>query len=349
MECGIIGLPASGKTTLFNALTGLSADPYGDKPNVGVAQVPDPRLAVIAQYIETRKIVHATIQYVDIPGVTPGSGAQKANAFLSHARQVDAVCHVVNCFEISDAGAIVKNIQDLETELVLADLQVVESARDKAARVARSGDAEAKARVALMDKIAEPLNEALAIRSITDFSVSESAMLKSYGMITAKPVLYLANVSEGDEPDSEAAGAVAKFAAEADGQSIAACASLEAELSELEDTDRLEMLESLGLTEPALARVARSAYALLGYMSFYTAGDKEIRAWPVRLGATAPEAAGAIHSDMQRGFIRAECYSVDELVEHQSEKAIRAAGKLRSEGKNYQLRDADVVHFLFNV
>lgn len=353
MEVGLIGLPGCGKTTLFNALTGMNVDPFagGQQPHVGMAEIPDPRLDLIARYIPPQKIVHAPLQLVDLPGVAAGSGADRLNAFLSHVRTVDAVCHVVRCFDDGAAPQPVRDIDSMNTELVLADLVVAEGALDKAQRAARTGEREAKSRLALLEKVAGALNDDQPVSSIIDsLDESQQVMLKSYGMITAKPVLYVANVGEDDlGSGSEAAQLVAKYAEDHGSQCITVCAKLEAELAELDDADRAEMLQSMGLEEPAIGPLARAANLVLGLTTFYTAGDKEVRAWPVRIGATAPEAAGAIHSDIQRGFIRAECYHVDDLVQHGSEKAIKEAGKLRSEGKGYTIRDGDVVHFLFNV
>ena len=357
MECGIVGLPGVGKSCLFAALTGAAAGTAGGggfKANIGVAHIPDPRLPLIASFITTKKIVPATMQFVDIPGVAQGNRgpaeAGKVNAFLSHVRQVDAICQVVRCFGLPGSNLDpVRDMDALETELILADLQVAESAMDKAARTARTGDAEAKARVAALQKLIGRLNEGMPARSAT-WTKDEQSILRSLGVITAKPVLYVANVGEDDlRGGSAAARAVSTAAAERAGECVALCAKLEAELAELGDADRQEMLESLGLAEPAIGPLARAAFRLLGLASFYTAGEKEVRAWSIPIGATAPDAAGAIHSDIQRGFIRAECFNVDDLVQFKSEKAIREAGKLRSEGRNYHLQDGDVVHFLFNV
>lgn len=355
MEVGIVGLPGVGKTSLFSALTGVdaaSAGAGGFKANIGVAQIPDPRLQVIASHIPTKKITHATIQFVDIPGVAPGSNTEagKVNQFLASVREVDAICHVVRCFE--EAGPVnpAGDIDTLDTELTLGDLQVVEAARDRSARAARSGDAEAKARQAVVEELYAVLSEGKPVRSRTDWTPAQKVHIRGYGMITAKPVLYVANVGEGDvEGKSPAAGKVAEIAAAAGGQFVAVCAKLEAELAQLETADRKEMLESMGLTEPAIGPLARAAYRLMGLESFYTAGEKEVRAWTIPIGATAPEAAGAIHTDIQRGFIRAECFHVDDLVQHKTEKAVKEAGKLRSEGKTYQMQDGDVVLFRFNV
>jgi GTP-binding protein YchF len=290
------------------------------------------------------------MQLVDIPGVPVESGAEKLNAFLTHAREVDAICEVVRCFDDGRPVEAQADIDRMESELVLADLIVAEGARDKAKRSARGGDPETKARLELLEKVLEPLNDGRPIRSVEAWADTERALLRSYGMITAKPVLYVANITEDDLGGEPAeATAVARHAEATGGQTVSICAALEAELAELEEADRQEMLASLGLSESAIGPLARALNRLLGLGVFYTAGPKEVRAWPVEIGAPAPEAAGGIHTDMQRGFIRAECYHVDELVEHESEKAIRDAGKLRSEGKHYQLQDGDVVHFLFNV
>jgi GTP-binding protein YchF len=350
MEVGIVGLPAVGKTTLFNALTGGHAEAFSEKTHVGVADVPDPHLGVIASYITTKKIVPATIRFVDIPGVAADAGAKKLNTFLEQIRQVDAICHVVRCFDdgsgtIDPAGAI----EAMETELVLADLVVTEGATDKASRTARSGDPDAKARLAVLEKVAAVLEGGAAVRTEPGWSEAERRILGGYGFITAKPVLYVANTEEGETGSSPTAEVVRGHAESSGSGSVTVCAKLEAELAELDPADRDEMLESLGLAEPAIGPLARAANAVLGLRTFYTAGDKEVRAWTIRAGAHAPDAAGAIHSDIQRGFIRAECYTIDDLVRHETEKAIRDAGKLRSEGKAYEVQEGDVVHFLFNV
>lgn len=350
MEVGLVGLPASGKTTLFNALTGSHAAGFSDKPHVGVAAIPDPRLEVIARYIPPQKIVHATIRLVDIPGVPPGSDARKINGFLEHVRQVDAICHVVRCFDDGTGVDAAGDIDKMDTELILADLVVADSAKDKAARTARTGEKDAKERLEVLEAVSALLDEGTPIRVKDDWSDVEQGILRGYGFITAKPVLYVANVEEGDlDGESQHATQVRGHAEKTGGQAVAVCAKLEAELAELEETDRGEMLESMGLDEPAIGPLARAAMTLLGLTSFYTAGDKEVRSWPVRAGATAREAAGTIHSDLERGFIRAECYHIDDLVTLKSEKAIREAGKLRSEGKSYIMQDGDIVHFLFNV
>jgi ribosome-binding ATPase len=305
---------------------------------------------VIASHITTKKVVRATIEFVDIPGVPPGSDPSKLNNFLSHVRKVDAICHVVRCFDDGSGVHPTKDIDQMDSELVLADMVVAESAMEKAARTARTGEKEARARVAVLERITQVLNDGNPIRLINDWSEQDHAILKSYGMITAKPVMYVANVDEDDlAGESDAARQVAQHAASTGSESVALCAKLEAELAEIDEADRVEMLASMGLSEPAIGPLARAIYRQLGLACFYTAGEKEVRAWSIPVGATAPQAAGAIHSDIQRGFIRAECYHVDDLVQHKTEKAIREAGKMRSEGKSYHMQDGDVVHFLFNV
>ncbi len=355
MEVGLVGLPYCGKSTLFSALTGAPTPPTGAmKPTVGVANVPDTRLDLIASYIPPKKITPATLQVVDIPGLNPGDGS--AVKALDHIRKVDAICHVVPCF--SGDGMPVRSpstdIENIDTEIILADLAVVESALPKAQRSARSRDAKAMARVALLEKIGPALEEGRPIRAMLAAGEikedSELLALKEFGMVSAKKVLYVANVGDEDVGGESEAAAQVRAAAESQGMEfVAVCARLEAELNDLDPEDRMEMLEGLGLESPALPTLAAALYRLLGLQSFYTAGEKEVRAWTVRNGSSAREAAGAIHSDIERGFIRAEIYSVGDLDEHKSEQAIRTAGRLRVEGKEYVMQDADVVHFLFNV
>jgi GTP-binding protein YchF len=363
MEAGIVGLPNVGKSTLFNALTaaGIASENYPFctiEPNVGVVSVPDARLATISQYIKTQKIVPAILQLVDIAGIVRGAseGEGLGNKFLAHIRQVDAILHVVRCFENDDIihvdGEVdpIRDIETIDTELMLADLQSVESALDKAARAARSGDKDAKLRVAVLTDCQQRLADGRPIRGLEYGDPEKAKALKTFGLLTAKKVLYVANVEEDDpRGEGELPRRVAGRAEQEGGAMVPVCARLEAELAELEPNERQELLESVGLTEPALHVVARAAYQTLGLQSYFTAGEKEIRAWTIPRGATAPQAAGVIHSDFERGFIRAEVYGVADLEQYESEKAIREAGKMRVEGKSYLMQDGDVCHFLFNV
>jgi len=340
-----------GKTTLFTALTAhnVPVQVGSMKPNVGIASIPDPRLDRIAEFIKTDKIIHATLQIVDIPGVP--SGGSNLNSVLAHIRNVDALCHIVRCFDDAGLGvADPKNdIASMDAELIVSDMVVVEGAIEKAKRTAIHGDTDARKRVDVLERVITLLEAEQPARNGT-WDQSDQLVLKSYGIMTAKPALYVANVAEDDlAGESDAAKSVASHAKSSGGQHVVMCASIESEVAELDLDDRDEMLHSMGLVEPAVGPLARALNALLGLSTFYTAGEKEIRAWSIPNDATAPKAAGAIHSDIERGFIRAECYHVDDLFGMGSEKAIKEAGKLRSEGKAYTMQDGDVVHFLFNV
>ncbi|MBL8763911.1 MAG: redox-regulated ATPase YchF [Phycisphaerae bacterium] len=369
MEAGIVGLPNVGKSTLFNALTAAKAlaanYPFATiEPNVGIVSIPDDRLAVINRHIETVKIVPAAMRLVDIAGIVKGAstGEGLGNQFLSHIREVDAIIHVVRCFEKAPGGEDITHVEGsvdpirdigiIETELILADLQTVDGAIGKAERAAKSGEKEAIARHAVLKKLKPELDRGAPARAVLKdlIDAEERKAARSLGMLTAKPVLYVANVDDADPlGEGSLATRVRAHAASEGMQVVPVCAKIESELADLAPADRREMLESLGMKEPALNALARAAYRLLGLQSFYTAGPKEIRAWPVPVGATAPQAAGVIHSDFEKGFIRAEIYAVSDLEEFKTEKAIKEAGRLRIEGKSYVMRDADVCHFLFNV
>jgi len=371
MDAGIVGLPNVGKSTLFNALTAagvLAANyPFATiEPNVGIVTVPDQRLGIIKSFIKTKKIIPASLRLVDIAGLVAGAsqGEGLGNKFLSHIREVDAICHVVRCFEKAPGGEEIthvtgkidplSDIETIDTELVLADLQTVESAMSKAERAAKSRDPEAVARLDVLKKLAPVLAEGRPARELIEAgafaSEDQKKIFRGLGILSGKRVLYIANVDEDDALGEGPLASTVREHAEKEGmECVPVCAKIESELSDLDDEDRMEMLESIGLSHPALHTVAQGIYKLLGLQSYYTAGEKEVRAWTIPVGATAPQAAGVIHTDFERGFIRAEVYSVPDLEAHKNEKTIRESGLLRIEGKEYTMRDGDVVHFLFNV
>jgi GTP-binding protein YchF len=363
MEVGIVGLPNVGKSTLFNALTSSSAAAAANypfctiEPNEGIVNVPDDRLRRISSIIVPKKIISAILKLVDIAGIVKGAseGQGLGNKFLSHIRQVDAILQVVRCFEDPDVIHVSGNvdplgdIQTIETELMLADIQTLEDALPKAQRTAKSGDKEAKLRVTAIEKCMAHLATDKPLRGL-ELPEPEQKAIGSFGLMTAKPILFVANVKEDDlHGEGPLVSQVREYAASISAGVVPVCAKLEAEIAELEDPDRSEMLTAVGLTEPALNVLAREAYRTLGLQSYFTAGEKEVRAWTIPIGATAPQAAGVIHTDFERGFIRAEIYTLEDLETHRSEKEIRAVGKMRTEGKQYVMQDGDICHFLFNV
>ncbi|MEC9476706.1 MAG: redox-regulated ATPase YchF [Planctomycetota bacterium] len=368
MEAGIVGLPNVGKSTLFNALTAAGAHsanyPFATvEPNIGVVPIPDPRLTILNRHVETQKVVPTALRVVDIAGLVQGAskGEGLGNRFLSHVRDTDAVIQVVRCFEDSPGGEEIthvegsidplRDIETIEIELILADLQTVETALKKATRAARGREEDTLLRLAALEKLQPVLAQGLPARKADLGSDPRTPeVMKGLGLITTKKQMFVMNVSDDDVlGEGELAQQVRALAEERGSQAVPVCARIEEELSELDEDDRAEMLEHYGMNEPALSKLAHAIYDLLGLQSFYTIGPKEIRAWTVRQGYTAHQAAGVIHTDFQRGFIRVEVHSVDELDEYGSEKAIREAGKLRIEGKDYLMQDADVCHFLFNV